>query len=134
MTAHAAFLRVYEPLAAFQGEQRRQWEAYLSAGDAPGPADGVAMEREAALRAVAGRPPLVLPEVAEHAYVLEVDGVTLVCPWRTRLRALEALEDFAVDLPDVVLEAFVPLPVVAAADDLLDAWRAGHPDQRSHQL
>lgn len=134
MTAHAAFLRVYEPLAAFEGEQRRQWESYLSAGDAPSPAAGQAMEREAALRAVVGRPPLVLPEVADHAYVTEVDGVTLVCPWRTRMRSLEALEEFAADLPDVVLEAFVPLHVAASAGEQLDAWRAAHPDARSSQL
>lgn len=134
MTAHAAFLRVYEPLAAFEGEQRRYWESSLSAGDAPSPAVGVAMEREAALRAVAGRPPLVLPEVADHAYVTEVDGVTLVCPWRTRLRALEALEEFAADLPDVVLQAFAPLELARGAGDALDALRLAHPDQRSHQL
>jgi len=133
MTAHAAFLRVYEPLAAFEGEQRRQWEDYLSAGDAPSPAAGVAMEREAALRAVASRPPLVLPEIAEQAYVTDLDGVTLVCPWRTRLRALEALEEFAEDLPDVVLQAFAPLEVATGAGDALDAFRLAHPDQRSHQ-
>ena len=134
MTVHAAFLRVYEPLAAFEGEQRQQWDTYLSAGEAPSPAAGAAREREAALRAVVGRPPLVLPEVAEQAYVTDVDGVTLICPWRTRLRALEALEEFAEDLPDVVLEAFVPLALATGAGDALDALREAHPDQRSHQL
>ena len=134
MTAHAAFLRVYEPLAAFEGEQRQQWETYLLAGEAPSPAAGVAREREAALRAVVGRPPLALPEVAEQAYVTDVDGVTLICPWRTRLRALEALEEFAEGLPDVVLEAFVPLALATGAGDALDALREAHPDQRSHQL
>ena len=134
MTAHAAFLRVYEPLAAFEGGQRQQWETDLSAGDAPSPAAGVAMERAAARRAVVGRPPPVLPEVADHAYVLEVDGVTLVCPWRTRLRALEALEEFALDLPDVVREAFLPGEVAAGVGATLDAWREAHPGQRSHQL
>ena len=38
MTAHAVFLRVYEPLAAFQGEQGERWESYLGAHDAPSPA------------------------------------------------------------------------------------------------
>ena len=134
MTAHAAFLRVYEPLAAFEGEQRQQWDIYLSAGQAPSPAAGAAREREAALRAVVGRPPLVLPQVAEQAYVTDVDGVTLICPWRTRLRALEALEEFAEGLPDVVLEAFVPLALATGAGDARDALREAHPDQRSHQL
>ena len=134
MTVHAAFLRVYEPLAAFEGAQRQQWESYLSAGDAPQPVDGVAMERVAAIRAAAGRPPLVLPEIAEHAYVAEVDGVTLFCPWGTRLRALAALEEFADGLPEVVLQAFAPLPVVRAAQEQLDALQATSPDLRSHQL
>jgi len=133
MTAHAAFLRVYEPLAAFEGEHRRQWEDYLSAGVAPSPAVGAAMEREAALRAGAHRPPRVLPELAEHAYVTDVDGMTLLCPWRTRLRALEALEEFAEDLPDVVLEAFAPLGLAAGASEALDAHREAHPHERSHQ-
>ena len=134
MTVHAAFLRVYEPLAAFEGEQRQQWDIYLSAGQAPSPAAGAAREREAALRAVVARPPLVLPDLAEQAYVTDVDGVTLICPWRTRLRALEALEEFAEGLPDVVLEAFVPLALATGAGAARDALREAHPDQRSHQL
>ena len=134
MTAHAAFLRVYEPLAAFHGEQRAQWEGYLGSADAPSPAAGMAMERQASLRASAGRPPLVLPELPEHAYVTEVDGMTLVCPWRTRLRALEALVEFVQDRPDEVLEAFLPLSLGTAAGDELDAWRVEHPQERSHQL
>jgi hypothetical protein len=33
MTSHAAYLRVYEPLAAFEPGERARWEAYLAAGD-----------------------------------------------------------------------------------------------------
>ena len=134
MTAHAAFLRVYEPLAAFEGEERRRWEGYLGAGDAPAPAAGVAMEREAALRALIGRPPGALPVVADHAYVTEVDGITLVCPWRTRLRAMEGLEEFVAELPDELVRAFLPLPVAGAVAAELDRWHAAHPALRSHQL
>lgn len=133
MTAHAAFLRVYEPLAAFEAEQRRQWQHYASCGGALSPADGVAAERRAAVRAAAGRPPGVPTELVEHAYVTEVDGVTLVCPWRTRTRALEALEAFASDLPEAVLAAFVPTPLARTAGQELDRLRAAHPDRRSHQ-
>ena len=133
MTAHVAFLRVYEPLAAFEGEQRRHWDAYARRGRASAPEDAVARERAAALRALV--PPLPgLPVLEEHAHVTEVDGVTLVCPWRTRLRSLEALEDFAADLPDDVLEAFVPLGLARSAGEELDAWRADHPHERTCQL
>ena len=134
MTAHAAFLRVYEPLAAFEGEERRRWQSYLGSGDAPSPSAGVAMERDAAVRAMAGRPPAVLPVVAEHAYVTDLDGVTLVCPWRTRLRALEGLEEFLSDLTDELAQAFVPAPVAEGVAAELDRWRAAHPALRSHQL
>ncbi len=134
MTAHAAYLRVYEPLAAFEGVERRHWESCLGAGDAPSPAAGAAMERAAALRALLGRPPAVLPVVADHAYVTEVDGVVLVCPWRTRLRALEGLEEFLAELPEDLVPAFVPGPVAAEAAAELDRWRAAHPALPSHQL
>ena len=134
MTAHAASLRVYEPLAAFEPEQRRAWEAYVAEGRAPAPAEGVARERAAALRALVGRPPAVLPQIEEHAFVLAVDGVTLVCPWRTRLRSLMAVEEFAADLPDEVLEAFLPLELARRATTELDAERARRSDARSAQL
>lgn len=134
MTAHQAFLRVYEPLAAFEGEERRRWQSYLGSRDAPSPAAGVAMERAAAVRALVGRPPATLPVVADHAYVTEVSGVTLVCPWRTRLRALEALEDVLADLPDEVAPAFVPVSVAEGVAAELDHWRATHPALRNHQL
>jgi hypothetical protein len=134
MTAHAASLRVYEPLAAFEPGQRRTWEAYVAEGRAPAPAEGAARERAAALRALVGRPPAVLPELEEHAFVTSVDGVTLVCPWRTRLRSLTAVEEFAADLPDEVLEAFLPLDVVRRVTTELDLERSRHPDARSAVL
>ncbi len=134
MTAHAAFLRVYEPLAAFQGEERRRWESYVRARDAPGPVVGMLIEREAAVRALVGRPPAGLPVLGEHAYVTEVDGVALVCPWRTRLRALEGLEEFLAELPDDVGQTFVAPPVAEGLAAELQRWRAEHPTLRSHQL
>ena len=131
---HAAYLRVYEPLAAFDGPQRRRWEAYVASGAAVAPAEGVARERAAALRAVAHRPVSVVPAVEEHAFVTEVDGVTLLCPWRTRLRALEALDEFTADLPDEVVRAFLPLEAVRVAGEELEQERASRPSERTAQL
>jgi hypothetical protein len=131
---HAAFLRVYEPLAAFDGPARRRWEAYVADGAAVTPAEGVVRERAAALRAVALRPPRVVPAVEEHAFVTEVDGVTLVCPWRTRLRALEAVEEFTAELPDEVVRAFLPLEGVRAAAQELEQERLARPGERTAQL
>ncbi len=131
---HTAFLRVYEPLAAFDGPARRHWEAYVAAGHAVAPAEGVVRERAAALRAVAASPPGVVPAVEEHAFVTEVDGVTLLCPWRTRLRALEALDEFTAELPDEVVRAFLPLEAVRAAGEQLEHERSARPTERAAQL
>jgi hypothetical protein len=133
MTAYAAHLRVYEPLAAFDGQERAHWEAYLRDGTASGRAAGVAAERAAALRALVGARPAVVPQLPEHAFVTELDGVTLLCPWQTRARSLEALEDFRARLVDPVAEAFVPGPLADALDAELQDSR-GHGPLRPHVL
>ena len=93
---------------------------------------GVALEREAGLRAlVAG---VGLPALEEHAHVTDVDGVTMVCPWATRARALEALEEFLVDVPAPLVEAYLPRAVADAAAAELEQWRTTSDDPRTHQL
>jgi hypothetical protein len=96
--------------------------------------EGVALEREAALRALTGVPVRELPQVGPEAFVTDVDGIVLICPWRTRERALEALESFRSDLPDEVLEAFLPRPLLDDCDDALDQLRREQPDLRLHVL
>lgn len=132
MTAFAAHLRVYEPLAAFDGAERRHWDAYLRAGNIPSVAGGMALEQAAATRAVLGRTPGVMPIVGEHAFVTEVDGVTLLCPWRTRVRACEALGDFRDPLPDELADVFVPRAAVEVAEEELERWRLERPDLHVH--
>ena len=103
---HAAFLRVYEPLAAFDGPARRHWEAYVAQGVAVPPAEGVVRERAASLRAVAGQPPRVVPP----------------------------LDEFTADLPDEVVRAFLPLEAVRAAGEELEQERVARPAERTAQL
>ncbi|MCW2668848.1 MAG: hypothetical protein JWO27_745 [Frankiales bacterium] len=124
-----ASLRVYEPLAGFDGAEREHWERYAAEGAHFGTSAGTALERAAALAAVAGR---TLPVTGDHAYVTEVDGVTLVCPWRTGLRAQEALLDFCAELPDVLSEAFAPTALLERAEVELDRWRAENGSTTSH--
>ena len=121
-----ASLRVYEPLAAYDGDERVHWQAYVAGDRRPGLAD----ERENALRALIGQPAR-LPD-ANGAYVLEVDGVTLVCPWRTAVRGHEALLDFCAELPDVVADAFVPPDLVELAEVELDRWRVERGTTATH--
>ncbi|MFE3060937.1 hypothetical protein, partial [Nocardia sp. NPDC059236] len=81
---YAAYLRVYEPLAAFPEPERSHWIAYAKEERFPTAQD----EIRRALADLVPVPPVVVPvrESAE-AFVTEVDGVTCVCPWRTRLRS-----------------------------------------------
>ena len=129
MTVFAASLRVYEPLAAFEGAERKHWEEYAADGAHLSAHAGVALERAVALQALVSRS---LPVVGEHAHVLEVDGVTLVSPWRTAVRAEEALLDFCADLPDIVAEAFAPPQLLERAEVELDRWRAEHGTTTTH--
>lgn len=121
MTVFAASLRVYEPLAAFEGAEREHWERYVGAGAQLLPQAAHALEQAAVMAAVVHRR---LPVLPEHAHVLEVDGVTLVCPWRTTLRAREALVDFTAELPEVLVDAFTSRTVLESAEVELDRWRA----------
>ncbi len=132
--AFAAYLRVYEPLAAFDGDERRYWEAYVADGRARDLESGVAEERLAALRALVAVPVRELPQLGDEAFVLDVDGVTLLCPWRTRLRSLQALEAFRAELPDELVEGFVSRALLDAADDELEQLRRSEPDLRVHVL
>ena len=129
VTVFAASLRVYEPLAAFEGDERARWDSYVLDGAHLSARAGVALERAVALQALVSRN---LPRVGEHAHVLDVDGVTLISPWRTSVRSQEALLDFCADLPDIVAEAFAPGALLERAEVELDRWRAEHGTTTTH--
>ncbi|HEU0104158.1 MAG TPA: hypothetical protein VFR07_17750 [Mycobacteriales bacterium] len=127
--AYVAQLRVYEPLAAFAAAERERWQEYAASGAAPATERGPGLERQAGLRALLGRS---LPDLPEQAYVTEVDGVTLVCPWRTRLRAWHAVADIREELPEVLVDALLPRAVADAAQTDLATWQATHPEMHVH--
>ena len=129
MTVFASSLRVYEPLAAFEGEEREHWEQYVRAGAQLPPTAACALERGAVAAAVVHRR---LPVVGDHAHVLDVDGVTLVSPWRMTLRAREALLDFCAEIPDVVVDAFASRTLLEQSEVELDRWRAEHGTVTTH--
>ena len=129
-----ASLRVYEPLAAFDGEERERWQRLAASGEARSRADSARLEHEAGIRAVAAAVPRCIPDTPDSAWVLEVDGVTLVCPWRVRERSWEALVDFREGLPEELADAFVPRAVVDQAELAVEEWRTAQPDAKSHVL
>ncbi|MFJ8040326.1 hypothetical protein ACIRBX_07415 [Kitasatospora sp. NPDC096147] len=134
---YAAHLRVYEPLAAYAGPERTRWQSYAAryGPDAAEPGQAVApavlAEQRGALAELLARTPRPLPErETERAFVRVVDGVTYVCPWATRLRSWQALEELTEQLPAALLDTVLPPAVRAAAQADRERWRAAHPDAR----
>ncbi|MEU2792544.1 hypothetical protein [Streptomyces sp. NPDC007100] len=124
---YAAYLRVYEPLAAFPEPERSYWARYAKRPKTPTVQD----ELRRSLADLLPTPPVPVPvHESSDAFVAVVDGVTCVCPWRTRLRGWQALEGLSELLPAPVLDAALP-PVVrrqAAAD--YEEWLERNPDAR----
>ncbi|MFH8494247.1 hypothetical protein [Streptomyces coeruleorubidus] len=124
---YATYLRVYEPLAAFPEPERSHWARYARRPDRPSYQD----ELRRALADLAPTPPVLVPvHESQDAFVLDVDGVVCVCPWRTRLRGWQALEELSEELPPPVLDAVLPpfLRHQAALD--YEHWLAENPDAR----
>jgi len=86
---YAAYLRIYEPVAAFHEPDRSRWTAYAASPARPRRRDSLAAEQAEALHRAIAAPQIVVPDQeSEHAYVRRADGVTYICPWQTRLRCL----------------------------------------------
>ncbi|MET7286900.1 hypothetical protein [Streptomyces sp. NPDC005573] len=124
---YAAYLRVYEPLAAFPEPERSHWARYARRGDRPSYQD----ELRRSLADLLPTPPVVVPvHESGDAFVLESDGVVCVCPWRTRLRGWQALGELAGELPAPVLDAVLPPLVRDQAAQDYERWLARNPDAR----
>ncbi|MFF0792817.1 hypothetical protein [Streptomyces spiralis] len=124
---YAAYLRVYEPLAAFPEPERSHWARYARRPDRPSYQD----ELRRSLADLLPTPPVAVPvHESRDAFVLDVDGVVCVCPWRTRLRGWQALGDLAEELPAVLLDAVLPPLVRRQATQDYERWLADNPDAR----
>ncbi|MEW2287851.1 hypothetical protein [Streptomyces sp. NPDC047841] len=124
---YAAYLRVYEPLGAFPEPERAHWARYARRSDRPSYQD----ELRRSLAGLLPVPPIAVPvHESGDAFVLEVDGVVCVCPWRTRLRGWQALEELAGELPPPVLDAVLPPVVRRQAAQDYERWLARNPDAR----
>ncbi|MFJ9951396.1 hypothetical protein [Kitasatospora sp. NPDC091207] len=134
---YAAHLRVYEPLAAYPEAERARWQAYAAAhgpdaAEAGRPVAAAALEEQrAALAELVGRTPRALPErESERAFVRSVDGVLYICPWATRLRTWQALDELRAAAPVALLDTALPPATRAAAEADRERWRTEHPDAR----
>lgn len=124
-----AYLRVYEPASAFSSDERAMWLT-----DSPDSDSGDELAYGKWL--VTGRPLTGQQGTAvqEGAYVRTVEGVTFICPWRTRLRMLAGLLAFRDSVPEEVADAFVPKSEARRAAQELAALDERHPEVRSHIL
>lgn len=123
-TQFAAYLRVYEPLAAFDRDRQRYWRRYLDEGRAVGAAEGPGRQRVAVLEAL-GAGWSRLPQLPEEAYVLSTESGVLICPWNLRVRVAEAALLARDGVPEVLADAFVPPVLAGLARSVLSDFRGG---------
>ncbi|MFE1840134.1 hypothetical protein [Streptomyces sviceus] len=124
---YATYLRVYEPLAAFPEPERGHWARYARRPDRPSYQE----ELRRSLADLLPTPPVPVPvHESSDAFVLDVDGVVCVCPWRTRLRGWLALEELGEELPAPVLDAVLPEVVRRQTAQDYERWLARNPDAR----
>ena len=97
----SAYLRVFQPLDAFDRDEQIRWERYL-------------ME----LARLPGRSPryvdrardrlgVIVPADGEHAEIRVVDGRTYLSPWRMRMRVLAAAAAFRETRPVELADRFI---------------------------
>ena len=120
----ASYLRVYEPLTAFDRERQVFWRKYAREGRALGPIEGPVRQRSAVLEAL-GAGWTRLPDLPDEAYVLEWGETLLVCPWNLRLRVAEAALNARDGVPTVLADAFVPPVLAGQAKAIVEDWRSG---------
>jgi hypothetical protein len=120
----ASYLRVYEPLTAFDRQRQVFWRRYAREGRALGLAEGPLKQRSAVLEAL-GAGWTRLPDLPDEAYVLEWGDHLLVCPWNLRLRVAEAALNARDGVPSVLADAFVPPVLAGQAKAIVEDWRSG---------
>ena len=120
----ASYLRVYEPLTAFDRDRQTFWRRYVREGRAVAPLEGPGRQRTAVLEAL-GAGWTRLPDLPDEAYVLEADDTLLVCPWNLRVRVAEAALSARDGVPSVLADAFVPPILAGQAKAIVEDWRSG---------
>jgi hypothetical protein len=123
-----AYLRVYQPLASFPEAEKKR---LAGSPEEPRP------EAEASHRwLISGSMPIVSSPfgLSDGAFVRSSDGISLVCPWRTRMRMLSQLVAFCASVPEEVAEAFVPEEQARRAARELEALCEQYPEARLHIL
>jgi hypothetical protein len=120
----ASYLRVYEPLSAFDRQSQSYWRRYVHDGRAVTPAEGPGRQRTAVIEAL-GANWTRLPDLPDDAYVLQSEQTTLICPWNLRVRVAEAALEARDGVPPVLADAFVPPVLAGLAKAVVSDWNSG---------
>ncbi|MFE5712424.1 hypothetical protein ACFQ7J_16615 [Streptomyces sp. NPDC056501] len=128
LVPYASYLRVYEPLAAFPEPERSHWARYARRPRTPGAQE----ELRRSLADLLPTPPVPVPvQESGEAFVAHLDGVVVICPWRTRLRSWLAVQELMADgYPEPVLDAMVPPVVRVQVASDYERWLSRNPDAR----
>lgn len=98
----SAYLRVFQPLDAFEDDEQAHWERYLLERATPGPVTRYID------RAGVGKLGMLAPATPEHADVRVIEGRTYLSPWRMRMRMLAAMLAFRESQSIDLWDQFVP--------------------------
>jgi hypothetical protein len=123
-TLFASYLRIYEPLSAFDRKSQVYWRRYVHEGRAVTPLEGPGRQRTAVIEAL-GAGWTRLPDLPDDAYVLQSDDTTLICPWNLRVRVAEAALEARDGVPAILADAFVPPVLAGLAKAVVSDWNAG---------
>lgn len=127
---YAAYLRVYEPLAAFPEPARTGWARYADSPDRPRRANALAEEHAQAVRRMAAEPPLLAPErESGDAYIRRTATGTYICPWQTRLRSWTAVERLRETAPAGLTRSVGPADATVSDFAL---WKRDRASIRTH--
>ena len=97
----SAFLRIFQPLDAFERDEQVRWERYLVEH-----ARISGLKHRYVDRAEDGLG-VIAPTEGEHAEVRVVDGRTYLSPWRMRMRVLAAVLAFQETRPIELADRFL---------------------------
>ncbi len=123
-TLFASYLRVYEPLSAFDKQRQVYWRRYVHDGRAVTPVEGPGRQRTAVIEAL-GASWTRLPDLPDDAYVMQANETTLICPWNLRVRVAEAALEARDGVPPVLADAFVPPALAGLAKAVVSDWNSG---------
>lgn len=133
MVPYVAYLRVYEPLGAFEADEAARWASYARAETAA--TDTVTTlrdEQRQSLTAVLQPMGLAAPSrFDDSAYLLRADDDIFVCPHDIRLRSWLALAELIDEVGDQQLRLLSPGSLEHVNPDFM-SWRSKNPDAVPH--